>query len=717
MKGITSVSKGQVYLFIVLICSIGCLDRAPAPVCPVPIEVSRTEAATAQFDGVDLLVVVDNSASMEKEQQILSTGFFTLINSLAKPLESSDWAYPPVENLRVAIVSSDMGLQYGEARENSEDPGVDTCEDLKGDDGRFLSVPLSATTPIISGTIGCDPDNSQCPTGYECREGACYSQSGEDLLLCNFNDSGPFVEHEKSSLNSNFTERLACLALQGTKGCGIEQQLEASVRALEINEQKGFMKDSHLLAVLVVSDEEDCSIKDPGLFELDDWTKNVNTACNLNEDKLFDPTRYKKALVKAKGKGESAVIFAAIVGVPIADNCQGTGDAVSESGCLDLEAMQLEPFTYKEGEPDEFVHFREACSRYDKDGNELTLARPGRRFVKVAEDFGKNGYVYSICNKDWSPAMQTIAEIIARQIEPTCYPKQLEWELLSKEEKSTYPNCEGCGWAKCNVVMELQVSANEDPYSACPPALYEGLSAAQAKKYRDMITVEQVEEAGKITGHNVTCPIPKLPTALDCNTARGQVDALYDSQTGWFYCENADGTTGEDACNDGVDNNDNGLMDCEDPTCATCKSCGGESSTCYEGCRYGVSLNQNAKDASARSTIAVQCLQRPKMEDANCREDSPIVCNDDKDNDGNGVWDCDDTLSDPGAKNPHLAEPHCCPMTVENGKCVPIMPEIKAHCGRSPKLSSKGADFWTNPANAKQVGACIAQKEALNCEW
>lgn len=718
MVDITSVLIGRIYLLITLTFSVGCLDRTPAPVCPVPIEVSTTDMDTAKFDGVDLLVVIDNSASMEKEQQILSTGFFTLINSLAKPLEDSDWNYPPVKNMRVAIVSSDMGFQYGPKHESVILPSeTKICKDIKGDDGQFLNVPAAATTPIISGKIRCDADGKQCPTGYSCKDGACYSESGDDLLVCNFSNQESYTETEQSTTNPDFTEQLACLALQGTDGCGIEQQLEASVRALEREEQKAFLKKSHLLAVLVVSDEEDCSIKDPNLFSTKQWSDEVNTACNLNEDMLFETSRYKEELVAIKDNQKEAVIFAAIVGVPTVDACQGDGAKVAAGGCLNLEAMKLEELKY-ESKDGSYVHFREACSRYDKDGNELTLARPGRRYVKVAEDFGKNGYIYSICNDDWSPAMQTIAEIIARQIEPTCYPKQLEWDLLPEDEKEKYPDCEGCGWAKCNVVMEQPITEDiEDPSSICPTTLYEGLSASDVKKYKDMVVVKKQEESGNVVGHKVQCPMPKLPTKLDCETAQKQVDALYSDQAGWFYCENAGGLSGNDVCNDGVDNNDNSLIDCEDPTCSTCQSCGGEDATCHEGCRYGVTLNQKAKDLSADWSVTVQCLQRPQMEDPNCREDSPLICNDEIDNDGNGVWDCDNTLTDPNAEEPHLADPNCCPMTVENGKCVPLMPELKAQCSMSPKLSSQGADFWTNPINAQQVGACIAQKEMLECEW
>ncbi|MBW2278831.1 MAG: hypothetical protein JRF63_15165, partial [Deltaproteobacteria bacterium] len=41
-----------------------------------------------------------------------------------------------------------------------------------------------------------------------------------------------------------------------------------------------------------------------------------------------------------------------------------------------------------------------------------TRAAPARRLVELALDFGSRGYVFSICNEDWSPAMNELAAVI-----------------------------------------------------------------------------------------------------------------------------------------------------------------------------------------------------------------------------------------------------------------------------------------------------------------
>ena len=192
-----------------------------------------------------------------------------------------------------------------------------------------------------------------------------------------------------------------------------------------------FIKESHLLAILIVSDEEDCSIEDKALFYTPEWKSGtiydpedptrglLNTACNLppeNEELLFDTTRYRHAFLEMKGGRDAAVVFAAIVGVPTGDDspCQGSGKSIRDNNCLDDPRMELSVEMFETGRS-RYLHFNLACKR-EEDGTIVEDARPGRRYVRVAQSFDSNGYVYSYCNKDWSPAMKEIARMIARRV-------------------------------------------------------------------------------------------------------------------------------------------------------------------------------------------------------------------------------------------------------------------------------------------------------------
>ena len=714
---------GTIVSFVVwwTIWNVGCLDRKPAPVCPVPIEVGMNTVTNASFDGVDLLAVVDNSISMANEQIILTAGFYTLINSLVNP--PADWPYPAVDNVRLAVVSSDMGLQYGDAREVTNVPtdvpdSACSVNGYRGDDGVFRSIVAEGNVVTVIGEqIPCSLDGTQCPEGYSCTDGFCKSDDGTDLMVCP-TLSDTFVETTSSVPNASFTAQSACLAVQGTTGCGIEQQLEAAVRGLERSENQSFIVDSHVLAVLAVSDEEDCSIKDDGLFKTNDWIGeiNINVACNRtaeNESHLFEVSRYREKLLAVKGDQTNAVIFAAIVGVPNGDKiCQGTGAELEAAGCLDHEKMQLTVGIMEDGRT---VHFNAACQRYSDDGEDLlTDARPGRRFVQTAQSFGEQGYVYSICNSNWSSAMKRIAELIAQQMKPQCFSKKLGWNTLDEEESAMYPGCESCGFAACDAVMEHVVSSDAAEAALCPDALYEGLTADERTRYESLITVSEVSTGAEVTGKRISCPVPKIPAPIDCTSASAWAESQFADRAGWYYCEAAQSDEDLNTCVDSVDNNGDGLTDCDDTQCSSCSFCGGADAGCLEGCPYRVVFNQKAEAAAGSGSLTVQCLQQFTFQDENCQEDSPSTCNDGEDNDGNGAYDCDETLLS-GQTDAHRADPNCCPMHEENGKCIPDLSRLLDNCGLSESLV--GVTTSSDPSVAQYVAACVEQAEVLDCSW
>ncbi len=377
-------------------------------------------AECMRMDGADLLVIVDNSSSMLQEQEILATGFYTLINSLVNPTE--DWEYDAANDVRVGVVSTDIGLQWGEDGEMGEErPG---CED-EGDNAAFMTAMPEEIT-VESHQIKCDVGSNQCPDGWDCTGGTCVAPGGAESgqVPCTPLGGDPWTEHIPDATNLDLVKQVSCLAQLGNEGCGIEQQLQAGIKALERSDQVGFVRDNYLLATIVVSDEEDCSIRDNGLFATDEWQDpehrgTINTACNYpaenEENFLFPPQYFYDKLVGLKGGVRSAVVFAAIVGVPsgAGSPCQGRGDEIS--GCLDDASMQFNIQEYQIGE-DTIEHFVPACTR-EVGGELVTEARPGRRFVQLAQEFGCAGYVYSICNEDWSQAMSEIARMIVKCID------------------------------------------------------------------------------------------------------------------------------------------------------------------------------------------------------------------------------------------------------------------------------------------------------------
>ena len=74
--------------------------------------------------------------------------------------------------------------------------------------------------------------------------------------------------------------------------------------------------------------------------------------------------------------------------------------------------MQLE--AEQPGYPDDDTwFFHPACERAVGEET-VTKAFPGRRYVELASgSFGNMGFVYSICNPDWTPALEAIRDVAA----------------------------------------------------------------------------------------------------------------------------------------------------------------------------------------------------------------------------------------------------------------------------------------------------------------
>jgi hypothetical protein len=364
------------------------------------------------LSGIDLLIIIDDSSSMKHEQTILASDLFAFVGALVSPLPTSEYA--AIDDLRVAVVTSNMGFSSDGVSNDAYWPYPDvppSCQGF-GDDGRFQTVQISAVE-IANDIVACDATAAQCPPGWTCASldgdgiGVCHT-GGDATIGC---PSGldPWVESTPDDPDPNLAARVACLTMQGTDGCGFEQQLASATVALTRDDQVDFVRADALLAVLVVSDEEDCSMQDgQALFGVEEIQNEsamkVNIACGEHQEYLFPPSHFYDQLVAVKQPG--AVFFAAIVGVPYGDQagaaaCQGFGDALGS--CLDQDEMLLVPEEQTTG-----WFYQPACTR-DEGGVEVTQATPGRRYVMLAnESFGSMSYVYSICNADWSAAFRAI---------------------------------------------------------------------------------------------------------------------------------------------------------------------------------------------------------------------------------------------------------------------------------------------------------------------
>jgi hypothetical protein len=315
---------------------------------------------------LDIVFMVDNSGSMSQEQAALTARFPELLAELLDPPDNDGDTRPDhgaVEDLNIGVISSDMGTRgYRVPSCSSSD---------RGDDGCFRNTPshsLSGCPATLPRFLYRNPTNA-----------ASY---------------GP----------ESMATDLTCMATLGTNGCGFEQQFEAMRKAMTDDAMPGacndgFLRNDSLLALIWVTDEEDCSV-DPAHPEMFDPTRGdlgpLNIRCFLHPYFVTPVSEFAAAFRGLRPTGDTNVFLAMIVGVPPdADSCIGFGDGLDS--CLAVPAMveQLDPAM-----PTQLIP---SCN------TSMGQAFPPRRFVALAQEWGKSAYVDSICKTDWTRAFGVIA--------------------------------------------------------------------------------------------------------------------------------------------------------------------------------------------------------------------------------------------------------------------------------------------------------------------
>jgi hypothetical protein len=318
---------------------------------------NRTERFSQGGGGaVDALFIVDNSGSMVGEQQALADSF----NDFAAALDEAAVDY------RIAVVTTGM-----------ESPGCPVCTDLviqscmneTGENGRFQD-----RLGHNQGTI--DNPDFIFTSDPACRE---VTDANLDCFYDQANDRGT--------------------VLVGVNGCGYERGL-ASMRTalgeLSASYNAGFLRDWARLAVVVVSDEDDCG-------EVGDVTEGLlaigGNACYFaakGEDPdgaTQDPNGKPYALTAVNEYASflqglkpvpSLATFSAIVGL---------------SDPADPSSTRIE-YTWDDAR--QRWDIASACTTPGCSG-EFCSAKPGTRYIELAQKL--SGTIETICQDNFSQPM------------------------------------------------------------------------------------------------------------------------------------------------------------------------------------------------------------------------------------------------------------------------------------------------------------------------
>ncbi len=366
-------------------------------------------SATVNRD-LDVVFVIDNSSSMSKAQANLVSNLPVFFDTMQ--------AFPGgMPNLHLAVVSSDMGAGTG----------TSGCAG-NGNAGIFQwGAPTTTCAPTTDGA----------------------------RFLSNINGNANYT----GDLSSVFS----CVAAVGESGCGFEQTLLSVTRALGADnidtngrpqppsENQGFLRDKAYLAIILLTNEDDCSAPQGAASDL---FPRSGDGSSLSSP-LGPPTGYRCSAFGHLCDGVAPPIMSPLGAndpgdlttvVPL-QNCVSAEDAgrlipVSSLAQI-IKALKADPanqilvasiyglygdtsrnapysVTWKKsvaGDPagpwPEGVH---SCVS----AGDGSFADPGVRIGEFVKQFGRNGIHQPICDTSFRPSMMRIAEEIRRVMGPKC---------------------------------------------------------------------------------------------------------------------------------------------------------------------------------------------------------------------------------------------------------------------------------------------------------
>ncbi|WP_437589458.1 hypothetical protein [Sorangium sp. So ce1000] len=273
--------------------AFGCLSRPIAANKPRSTSTIVERLTQSSVDKIDILLAIDNSGSMADKQDILSTAIPDLVKGLVNPRcvhktgamppttvgsPNADCPtdfkreFEPVKDIHIGIISSSLGGHGSAACQATVSPSnVDMAHLLARKDES--STQNDIPTYLNRGFLAWDPDQKLAgqPKTPDAEDGEADIETDSNADLNNTSLVGQLRAMVKGT---------------GQTGCGFEAQLESVYRFLadpepyntikiennsivldgidEVvrNQRAQFLRPSSLLAVIMLTDENDCSIRD-----------------------------------------------------------------------------------------------------------------------------------------------------------------------------------------------------------------------------------------------------------------------------------------------------------------------------------------------------------------------------------------------------------------------------------------------------------------------
>jgi hypothetical protein len=556
---------------------VDCFDPDCSPLCwgawfatSVPQSMDRA---------LDLLFVIENAShSMSPAQQILADQFPAITTNLRNAIGG-------LPDLHLGVVTSDLGT--GSYLIGTCQPG--------GDDGALqtggCANPTGGAPYLIDvAPRGCDVTreaNNTCPA-HDCAQSHCAHEPTTTLVI----DSLTSCPRCRNYTGETLEEAFVCLADVGTQGCTFSQPLEALHRALDPDHpaNSGFLRERAYLAAVLVSDEDDCSASDPQLFDnsatdlesplgpltsfrcfeygitcdIDDRTAvGAREQCLPREDEaaLLHPIdRYADRLQELKAAPTLVVV--ALAG-PVTPSNMGEGyRVVVARDASDQPEVQYSCTTMVDGGVPGIRIF-DLVSRFN-----------------VEQDIAEGAYS-SVCSGDFTPALAWVGHRLEELIEPRCPRGPLSGcadpgvEFGTPQAAQTCAINERCV-PECSV-GEYRYQGTAEEYDVWLPHCLEVCADGYCAGNQD----RNLAYAG---GHppdrdpdlpvEVCWHVAYNPQCPGANYAEIRAARRADAPPRtflYFTCRHI--TRDEQLCNDGQDNDEDCLVDADDPCCQNAESC------------------------------------------------------------------------------------------------------------------------------------------------
>jgi hypothetical protein len=244
----------------------GCLDRPVSPLEPNTTNIVIEQLRSERIERIDLLFMIDNSISMADKQKILANAVPQLVRRLVQPRcigldgkptggrfpcdQAGVEEFEPVVDIHVGVVSSSLGPHGGDPQ-------------------------LCANTP---------PANDRARLMPAVRPALDLPADGDGFLW--WHPAAAFGDADVETFESRFK---AHVQAAGETGCGYEASLESwyrflidpsppadvtkvgdrterlGVDDLLLAQRREFLRPDSLVAIVMLSDENDCSIRDSDL--------------------------------------------------------------------------------------------------------------------------------------------------------------------------------------------------------------------------------------------------------------------------------------------------------------------------------------------------------------------------------------------------------------------------------------------------------------------